>query len=79
MLLSAKQDNLCNLVSPVRIFVKRTRCLYTGIYFDDSYRALCKRNLNAFTRDNGLSDTLSFYMDDFMVNREVAQLLLSAY
>ncbi len=47
--------------------------------FDDSYRALCKRNVKAFTRDNGLFDTLSFYMNDFMENCDIVQLLLSTY
>ncbi len=41
--------------------------------FDDSYRALCKRNLKAFNRDNGLFDTLLFCMNDFMENRDIVK------
>ena len=48
-------------------------------FFDDSYRAVRKSNLKAFTRDNGLFDTLSLYMNDFMKNRDIVQLLLLTY
>ncbi len=76
-LLTAKQDNSCNFSGSLSGFLN-DMSLYRHL-FDDSYRALCKGNLKAFTRDNGLFDTLSFYMNDFMENRDIVQLLLSTY
>ncbi len=70
-LLTAKQDNSCNLVGRCQEFCQMNEMSLYSYLFDGSYRALCKRNLKAFTRDNGLFDTLSFYMNDIMENRDI--------
>ncbi len=61
-LLTAKQDNSCNLVGRCQDFCQKNNMSLYRYLFDDSHRALCKRNLKAFTRDNGLFDILSFYI-----------------
>ncbi len=70
-LLTAKQDNSCNLVGRCQDFCQKNEMSLYRYLLDDSYCALCKRNLKASTRDNGLFDTLSFYMKDFKENRDI--------